>query len=143
FYPVTESFGVSTWQVPFLSWQSIIPQLAFFFVFEDMFHYFSHQLLHTSLLYKHIHELYHKYSVPFGLAAEYAHPGNQEEPSYEPLHWIGPKVCSASLARSRGKRCDCNCGRCFFLAMTGIVCARIWNMLLVVRVRSGASAIRT
>jgi hypothetical protein len=26
------------------------------------------------LLYKHIHKLHHKYSAPFGLAAEYAHP---------------------------------------------------------------------
>jgi len=39
-----------------------------------MFHYFSHQLLHTPLLYKHIHKLHHKYSAPFGIAAEYAHP---------------------------------------------------------------------
>ncbi|KAH9980247.1 hypothetical protein BGW80DRAFT_1274300 [Lactifluus volemus] len=38
-----------------------------------MFHYFSHQILHTSLLYKPIHELHHKYSAPFGLAAEHAH----------------------------------------------------------------------
>ncbi|KAH9980132.1 hypothetical protein BGW80DRAFT_1273505 [Lactifluus volemus] len=38
-----------------------------------MFHYFSHQLLHTSLLYKPIHELHHKYSAPFGLAAMHAH----------------------------------------------------------------------
>jgi methylsterol monooxygenase len=34
----------------------------------------AHQLLHTPLLYKHIHKLHHKYSAPFGLAAEYAHP---------------------------------------------------------------------
>ena len=26
------------------------------------------------MLYKHIHKLHHKYSAPFGLAAEYAHP---------------------------------------------------------------------
>ncbi|KAF8261109.1 C-4 methyl sterol oxidase [Lactarius quietus] len=74
FHPVAESFGMNTWQVPFPSWQTMLPQLAFFFVFEDMFHYFSHQLLHTPLLYKHIHKLHHKYSAPFGLAAEYAHP---------------------------------------------------------------------
>ena len=91
---------MSTWQVPFSPWQTMLPQLAFFFFFEDMFHYFgsctllrppgrsgnrfvnapfpisptAHQLLHTPLLYKHIHKLHHKYSAPFGLAAEYAHP---------------------------------------------------------------------
>ena len=34
----------------------------------------AHQLLHTPMLYKHIHKIHHKYSAPFGLAAEYAHP---------------------------------------------------------------------
>jgi hypothetical protein len=41
FHPVAESFGMSTWQVPFSSWQVMLLQLAFFFVFEDMFHYFG------------------------------------------------------------------------------------------------------
>ena len=67
------------------------PQIALFFVFEDMFHYFgtrnpffnafafsrsslAHQALHWGPLYRHIHKLHHKYSAPFGLAAEYAHP---------------------------------------------------------------------
>lgn len=71
---MAETFGMSTWQVPFPSIQTMLPQLAFFFVFEDMFHYFAHQALHTGLLYKHIHKIHHKYSAPFGLAAEYAHP---------------------------------------------------------------------
>ncbi|KAF8487732.1 hypothetical protein F5888DRAFT_1820559 [Russula emetica] len=76
----------------------MLMQLTFSFFFEDMFHYFcsffavhfppgrslthatlpifsaAHQLLHTPLLYKHIHKLHHKYSAPFSLAAEYAHP---------------------------------------------------------------------
>ena len=30
--------------------------------------------MHTRYLYKHIHKIHHKYSAPFGLAAEYAHP---------------------------------------------------------------------
>ena len=41
FHPMAEFFGMSTWQVPFPSWQSIVPQVFFFFVFEDMFHYFG------------------------------------------------------------------------------------------------------
>ena len=34
----------------------------------------AHQALHWGVLYKYIHKLHHKYSAPFGLAAEYAHP---------------------------------------------------------------------
>ena len=34
----------------------------------------AHQALHFGPLYKHIHKIHHKYSAPFGLAAEYAHP---------------------------------------------------------------------
>ncbi|KAG2148809.1 hypothetical protein DEU56DRAFT_782322 [Suillus clintonianus] len=74
FHPMAENFGMNTWQVPFPSWTTMLPQIAIFFVFEDMFHYFAHQALHFGPLYKHIHKIHHKYSAPFGLAAEYAHP---------------------------------------------------------------------
>jgi len=74
FHPMAESVGMSTWQVPFPSWKAMVPQILFFFFFEDLFHYLAHQALHTGILYKHIHKLHHKYSAPFGLAAEYAHP---------------------------------------------------------------------
>ncbi|KAI0308993.1 C-4 methyl sterol oxidase [Amylostereum chailletii] len=74
FHPVAEAIGMSTWQVPFPEWTKMAYQIAIFFVFEDMFHYFAHQALHTPMLYKHIHKIHHKYSAPFGLAAEYAHP---------------------------------------------------------------------
>ena len=38
---MAESFGMQTYQVPFPSWQTMLPQVALFFVFEDMFHYFG------------------------------------------------------------------------------------------------------
>jgi hypothetical protein len=41
FHPVAEAVGLQTWQVPFPSWKTQLPQLAFFFIFEDMFHYFG------------------------------------------------------------------------------------------------------
>lgn len=41
FHPMAENFGMSTWQVPFPSWTTMFPQIAIFFVFEDMFHYFG------------------------------------------------------------------------------------------------------
>ncbi|KAI0791411.1 C4-methyl sterol oxidase [Abortiporus biennis] len=74
FHPFAELFGLSTWQVPFPDWQTVAMQVAFFFVFEDGFHFFAHRALHWGPLYKHIHKIHHKYAAPFGLAAEYAHP---------------------------------------------------------------------
>jgi len=74
FHPLTEYFGMNTWQVPFPHWQMIALQVAGFFVFEDTYHFLAHQALHYGPLYRNIHKLHHKYSAPFGLAAEYAHP---------------------------------------------------------------------
>ena len=38
---MAETFGMATWQVPFPTWQHIVPQVFFFFVFEDIFHFFG------------------------------------------------------------------------------------------------------
>ncbi|KAI6127118.1 hypothetical protein F5141DRAFT_1085640 [Pisolithus sp. B1] len=74
FHPTAEAIGLAMHQVPFPSWKTMLIQVAAFFIFEDFFHFWAHQALHTGVLYKHIHKLHHKYSAPFGLAAEYAHP---------------------------------------------------------------------
>ncbi|KZS94280.1 C-4 methyl sterol oxidase [Sistotremastrum niveocremeum HHB9708] len=74
FHPIAEVMGLTTWQLPFPPLKQIALQVAFFFFFEDTYHYFAHQALHTKALYKHIHKIHHKHSAPFGLAAEYAHP---------------------------------------------------------------------
>ena len=41
FDPVAQLFHMRTWQVPFPTVWEALPQIAFFFFFEDMFHYFS------------------------------------------------------------------------------------------------------
>ncbi|KAF8151726.1 C4-methyl sterol oxidase [Crassisporium funariophilum] len=74
FHPTAEGLGMTTYQVPLPSLSTMAPQIFLFFVFEDFFHFVAHQALHTKILYKHIHKIHHKYSAPFGLAAEYAHP---------------------------------------------------------------------
>ncbi|KAF7311655.1 C4-methyl sterol oxidase [Mycena kentingensis (nom. inval.)] len=74
FHPMAEIFGMRTYEVPFPTLRAMAPQLAWFFFFEDFFHYWAHKALHYGPLYKHIHKLHHRYSAPFGLAAEYAHP---------------------------------------------------------------------
>jgi methylsterol monooxygenase len=74
FHPICCYFGMATHQVPFSPVWLMAAQIAFFFVFEDMFHYWAHRGLHWGPLYKNIHKLHHEFSAPIGLAAEYAHP---------------------------------------------------------------------
>ncbi|KAL0571084.1 C-4 sterol methyl oxidase [Marasmius crinis-equi] len=74
FHPLAETVGMKTYHVPFPHWQTMVWQIAFFMFFEDLYHFVAHRALHIPLLYKHIHKIHHKYSAPFGLAAEYAHP---------------------------------------------------------------------
>ncbi|OLL24584.1 Methylsterol monooxygenase [Neolecta irregularis DAH-3] len=73
FHPLCEHFGLRI-SPPFPKWQEMLPQLAIFFIMEDTFHYFAHRLLHYGPFYKYIHKRHHRFSAPFGLAAEYAHP---------------------------------------------------------------------
>jgi len=74
FHPLAEACGMATWQVPLPPLKVILGQTLLFMIFEDAFHYVAHQALHYGPLYRHIHKMHHKYSAPFGLAAEYAHP---------------------------------------------------------------------
>ncbi|KZT54049.1 sterol desaturase, partial [Calocera cornea HHB12733] len=74
FHPLAEAIGIQTYQLPFPEWTKMAYQILIFFIFEDAFHYVAHQALHFGPLYRNIHKIHHKYSAPFGLAAEYAHP---------------------------------------------------------------------
>lgn len=73
FHPAAQFFGMSA-SVPFPSLTKMAYQIAIFFVLEDTWHYWGHRALHTKLLYKNVHKLHHKYSAPFGMAAEFASP---------------------------------------------------------------------
>lgn len=74
FHPICCFFGMATYEVPFSPVPLMLAQIAFFFVFEDMYHYWFHRALHWGPLYKYIHKIHHEFSAPIGLAAEYAHP---------------------------------------------------------------------
>jgi methylsterol monooxygenase len=56
------------------SWYWMIPRMLFCLMCEDTWHYWAHRALHHPKLYGPIHKLHHQFNVPFGLAAEYAHP---------------------------------------------------------------------
>jgi methylsterol monooxygenase len=73
FHPMCVYFGMQT-GVPFPTWTKMAYQIAIFFIMEDAWHYWFHRAFHWGPLYKYVHKIHHKYSAPFGLAAEYASP---------------------------------------------------------------------
>jgi methylsterol monooxygenase len=73
FHPLGQKIGMS-FDVPFPSLTTMCLQIALFFVLEDAWHYWFHRGLHYGPFYKYIHKQHHRYSAPFGLTAEYAHP---------------------------------------------------------------------
>ena len=60
-----------------VGWDSL-PQLALhlllFILIEDTLFYWAHRLLHTRVLFRHIHARHHRFRHVRGFVAEYAHP---------------------------------------------------------------------
>ena len=67
FHPICCYFGMATYEVPFTPLPLMAAQIAFFFVFEDMFHYWAHRALHWGPLYRNIHKRHHRFQYPIGL----------------------------------------------------------------------------
>jgi methylsterol monooxygenase len=72
-YPFFVWLGVES-KAPLPSLWTIVWTLALSFVIEDAWHYFAHRSLHAKWAYAKIHHIHHKYTTPFGIAANYAHP---------------------------------------------------------------------
>jgi methylsterol monooxygenase len=56
------------------AWYSMIPRMLFCLICEDTWHYWAHRALHHKKIYGIVHKMHHTFNVPFGMAAEYAHP---------------------------------------------------------------------
>jgi len=67
--------GDSPKLTPIPSWKTIIPQVFFCQVMEDLCFYTSHRILHeVPYLYKNIHKQHHEFTAPFAWTGAYAHP---------------------------------------------------------------------
>lgn len=51
-----------------------IGQIFIAFILHEIQFYWSHRLLHTSLLYPYVHKIHHEFVSPIALAAQYMHP---------------------------------------------------------------------
>ncbi|KAI8911490.1 hypothetical protein EDD86DRAFT_202536 [Gorgonomyces haynaldii] len=74
FHPIAMYLGMKFLEVPFPSLWTIFYQNMWFIFNEDWWQYWMHRAMHWGPFYKHIHKMHHKYSAPFGIASEYAHP---------------------------------------------------------------------
>ncbi len=72
-YPIFVWLGVSK-ELPLPGVVEVLAVLAASFVIEDAWHYMAHRSLHAKWAYAKIHHIHHKYTTPFGPAANFAHP---------------------------------------------------------------------
>lgn len=80
---LTLIFVVLTWPLiykspihagPMPAWYVHIIQLLFFIYLDDFIYYWMHRALHQGILYKKIHSIHHRVTVPCAIAAHYMHP---------------------------------------------------------------------
>ena len=74
----------------------VLCSLLLLVLLEECAFYYSHRLLHTPWLYRHVHKQHHAYTAPVALAAVYAHPLEVATSNVLPLI-LSPLVLNAHL----------------------------------------------
>jgi len=96
FYYLFTLRGINTnRELPTFQW--VLFELAVCILVEEISFYYSHRLLHSKTLYKHIHKWHHEWTSPISITALYAHPVEHVLSNYLPP-FLGVLVMGSHVA---------------------------------------------
>ena len=102
-YPAFTNFGMMSLDDPLPDYKHIFTTMCLANVFNGVFFYTAHRIVHSKALYVYIHKQHHEYAGTMGIAAEYANPVEQV------LANMIPTLGGVFLARTHRGLCVCGC----------------------------------
>lgn len=84
-------------ELPTFHW--VLLEMVVFILFNELFFYYAHRLLHHPLFYKRIHKQHHEWISPVGVASVYTHPIEYIFSNIIPTV-VGPIVMRSHIATS-------------------------------------------
>ncbi|CAJ0602675.1 unnamed protein product [Cylicocyclus nassatus] len=76
--------------------QTVLLQILFCIVIEEIGFYYTHRLFHHPKLYKHIHKKHHDWTAPVSITSIYCHPIEHAFSNLTPV-LLGPTLCGAHV----------------------------------------------